>query len=416
MSRTLDVFLSNKLVGHLIQKKSGQIVFQYARQWLDDMDSFAISTSLPLGSAPFKQKESRGFIAGILPEEYNRRLIARNLGISAQNDFAMLEKIGGECAGDLTFLPKGMLPLEINFKYQPLDESDLVDILRRLPTRPLLAGQSKVRISLAGAQEKIALRVDQNGHYSLPLNGAPSTHILKPAIDRYPNIVSNESFSLLLARSIGIPAVDAAVKNIQHRQFLLVKRYDRKIVSGKEIPVRLHQEDFCQALGIPPERKYQSERGPGLVDCVKLLRAVSSFPAIDIQIFLKLVVFNLIIGNCDAHGKNFSLLFTEQGGSISTRLAPAYDVLSTDYYDDLTKVMAMKVGKSNQFENLRTRDFERFAIASEISVAAFKNLIVELAGNVRDTLSATIGKFPDIQALGSRIDKRAARLIEMLKE
>ena len=415
MSRTLDIYLSNKLVGHLIQKKSGQIVFQYARQWLDDIGSFAISTSLPLGSAPFNQKECRGFVSGILPEEYNRRLIARNLGISAQNDFAMLEKIGGECAGALTFLPKGMLPSETNFKYQPLDESNLVDILRRLPTRPLLAGESGVRISLAGAQDKIALHVDQNEHYSLPLNGAPSTHILKPAIDRFPNIVSNEAFSLSLAGSIGIPTVEAAVKHVQNLQFILVKRYDRNIASGKEFPMRLHQEDFCQALGIPPERKYQSERGPGLTDCVKLLRAVSSMPAVDIQIFLKLVIFNLVIGNCDAHGKNFSLLFTEQSGSISTRLAPAYDVLSTDYYDELTKVMAMKVGKSNQFDHLRINDFERFAIASEISVAGFKNLIVEVAGNVRDTLSAAIGEFPDIQALGSRIDKRAARLIELSK-
>ena len=137
--------------------------------------------------------------------------------------------------------------------------------------------------------------------------------------------------------------------------------------------------------------------------------------AVDIQIFLKLVIFNLIIGNCDAHGKNFSLLFTERSGSISTRLAPAYDVLSTDYYDELTKVMAMKVGKSNQFDHLRSKDFERFAIASEISVTGFKNLVVELAGTARDTLSATIGEFPDIQASGTRIDKRAARLIEMSK-
>ncbi len=415
MSRTLDIYLSNKLVGRLMQKKSGQITFKYAERWLDDINSFAISISLPLGNVPFNQKECRSFFAGILPEEYNRRLIARILGISAQNDFAMLEKIGGECAGALTILPKGMLPSETSFKYQPLDESDLVDILRRLPTRPLLAGQSGVRISLAGAQDKIALRVDQNGHYSLPLHGAPSTHILKPSIDRYPNIVSNESFSLSLARAIGIPTVDTTVRRIQHLEFILVKRYDRKTVSGKEFPVRLHQEDFCQALGIPPERKYQSEGGPGLVDCVKLLRAVSSLPAIDIQNFLKLVIFNLIIGNCDAHGKNSSLLFTEQGGSISTRLAPAYDVLSTDYYDELTKVMAMKVGKSNQFDHLRRRDFERFAIASEIGVAGFKYLNVEVAENVRDTLSAIIGEFPDIQALGSRIDTRAARLIKMLK-
>ena len=415
MSRILDVFLSNKLVGHLIQKKSGRVNFEYSEQWMEDKGSFAISTSLPLTGELFKQKKCRGFFEGLLPEEYNRRLISRILGISAQNDFAMLEKIGGECAGALTFLPKGILPSETDYEYQPLDESGLIDILKRLPTRPLLAGESGIRISLAGAQEKIALHVDQYGNYSLPIGGAPSTHILKPATNRYPNIVSNEAFSLSLARSIGIPAVDAAAKRIAELEFILVNRYDRQIESGKELPVRLHQEDFCQAMGIPSERKYQSEGGPRLVDCVNLLRAVSSLPAVDIQNFLKLVIFNLIIGNNDAHGKNFSFLFSEQGESISIRLAPAYDVLSTDFYDELTKVMAMKVGKVNQFDHLRVKEFERLAIASEISVAGFRNQIAEIAGNVRDALSVAIGEFPVIHELGSRIDKRAARLTAMVK-
>ncbi len=415
MSHTLDVFLSNKLVGHLIQKKSRQVSFEYSEQWLDDKSSFAISTSLPLKGEPFKQNKCRGFFGGLLPEEYNRRLIARNLGISAQNDFAMLEKIGGECAGALTFLPKGTLPSETDYVYQPLEESDLVDISKRLLTRPLLAGDSGIRITLAGAQEKIALHVDQNGHYSLPLNGAPSTHVLKPATNRYPNMVSNEAFSLSLAGSIGIPVVDAAANRIDELEFILVKRYDRRTESGKEFPVRLHQEDFCQAMGIPSERKYQSEGGPRLVDCVNLLRAVSNLPAVDIQNFLKLVIFNLIIGNNDAHGKNFSFLFTEQGESITARLVPAYDVLSTDFYDELTKVMAMKVGKANQFDHLRVKDFERLAIASEISVAGFRNQITEVAGNVRDALSVTIRDFPVIHELGSRIDKRAARLTEMVR-
>ena len=408
MSRILDVFLSNKLVGHLIQKKSGRVNFEYSEQWMEDKGSFAISTSLPLTGELFKQKKCRGFFEGLLPEEYNRRLISRILGISAQNDFAMLEKIGGECAGALTFLPKGILPSETDYEYQPLDESGLIDILKRLPTRPLLAGESGIRISLAGAQEKIALHVDQYGNYSLPIGGAPSTHILKPATNRYPNIVSNEAFSLSLASAIGIPAVDAAVKRIAELEFILVKRYDRQIEPGKEIPVRLHQEDFCQAMGIASERKYQSEGGPRLVDCVNLLRVVSSLPAVDIQNFLKLVIFNLIIGNNDAHGKNFSFLFTEQAESISTRLAPAYD--------ELTKVIAMKVGKVNQFDRLRVKDFERLAIATKISVAGFRNQITEVAGNVRDALPVTIREFPVIHELGSRIDKRAARLTRMVKE
>lgn len=415
MSRILDIFLSKRLVGHLRQNKSGQVTFVYAEQWLDDKDSFAISVSLPLRNKPFKQKQCRGFFAGILPEEYNRRLIARNLGISAQNDFAMLEKIGGECAGALTFMPKGTSPSETEYEYQPLNDSDLVDLLRRLPTRPLLAGESGIRISLAGAQEKIALHVDRIGRYALPLGGAPSTHILKPANNQFPDIVSNEAFSLSLARTIGIPAVHATVERIENFEFILVKRYDRQIKTGEKIPVRMHQEDFCQALGIPPERKYQSEGGPSLVDCVKLLRMVSSFPAIDIQNFLKLIIFNLIIGNNDAHGKNFSIVFAENGESISTRFAPAYDVLSTEYYEDLTKVMAMKIGKANQFIRLYAKDLEKFAIASEIGVAEFRNQIVEVAENIRDAISPTIQDYPVIRNLGSQIDKKAARLTRLVK-
>ncbi|MDE0308427.1 MAG: type II toxin-antitoxin system HipA family toxin [Acidiferrobacterales bacterium] len=415
MSRILDVFFSNKLVGYLTQKKSGQVTFEYSAQWLNDEHNFAISTSLPLGNEQFKQKQCRGFFAGILPEEYNRRLIARNLGISAQNDFAMLEKIGGECAGALTFLPNGTLPSEQDYEYQPLGDADLIGILKRLSTRPLLAGESKVRISLAGAQQKVAIHVDRNGRYSLPLGGAASTHILKPAIAQYPNIVSNETFCLSLARSIGIPAVNATVKSIEHFEFILVERYDRIFEVAEHFPTRLHQEDFCQALGIPSERKYQSEGGPGIVDCVEMLKTVSSLPAIDIQNFLNLVVFNLIIGNNDAHGKNFSLLFREQGGSMSTRLAPAYDVLSTDYYDELTKVMAMKIGKANQFDRLRARNFERLSKKSGISVAGFRNRICELAENIRDILSATIREFPVIHDLSARIDCRASRLIQAVK-
>jgi len=182
MARTLDVYLEQQLVGHLVQDHGGQMIFRYAPAWLESSGKFPISRSLPLQEEDFKQKACRGFYGGLLPEQANRTVIARILQISDRNDFAMLERIGGECAGALTFVPEGQAPPQSDSDYRPLSDSELTEILETLPRRPLLAGKKGVRLSLAGAQDKLAVRVDAEGSIYLPLNYAPSTHILKPAI------------------------------------------------------------------------------------------------------------------------------------------------------------------------------------------------------------------------------------------
>src|SRR6266403_1346603 len=141
MARTLDVYLHNELVGHLIQDDGGQMVFDYAERWLQKPGATPLSQSLPLRKERFKRNECRGFFAGILPEESKREIIARNLGISARNDYAMLERIGGECAGAVTFLPAGEPLPERNYSYRTLTDAELADIFRELPKRPLLAGE-----------------------------------------------------------------------------------------------------------------------------------------------------------------------------------------------------------------------------------------------------------------------------------
>jgi serine/threonine-protein kinase HipA len=142
----------------------------------------ALSQSLPLRKEPFWRKECRGFFGGILPEESKREIIAKNLGISAPNDYAMLERIGGECAGAVTFIPEGQTLPARNDTYRKLSNEELARILGELPKRPLLAGEEGIRLSLAGAQDKIAVRIE-GGEICLPLGGAPSTHILKPAVE-----------------------------------------------------------------------------------------------------------------------------------------------------------------------------------------------------------------------------------------
>src|SRR5580704_855272 len=188
MARTLDVYLQNDLVGHLVQDDGGDMSFQYVESWLDRSSATPLSQSLPLRKERFRRKECRGFFAGILPEESKREIIARNLGISPRNDYAMLEQIGGECAGAVTFIPAGQELPKRDYHYRKLDAKELARILRELPKRPLLAGEKGIRLSLAGAQDKVAVRIEGE-EVSLPLGGAPSTHILKPAVERFAGVV-----------------------------------------------------------------------------------------------------------------------------------------------------------------------------------------------------------------------------------
>jgi len=270
MAKTLDVYLHKDFAGHLIQDEGGQMVFDYAESWLEKPGACPLSQSLPLRKERFTGKECRGFFAGILPEESKREIIACNLGISARNDYAMLERIGGECAGAVTFVPTGELLPGRNYGYRKLSTEELIAILKELPRRPLLAGEKGVRLSLAGAQDKIAARIEGD-NVSLPLGGAPSTHILKPAIERFEGVVFNEALSMKLAATIGLSAAPVEFRTVGDTTFLLVERYDRvhQQASGGESTVeRVHQEDFCQALGIVPETKYQKEGGPSILhDC-----------------------------------------------------------------------------------------------------------------------------------------------------
>lgn len=183
MARTLDIYLEHALIGHLIQDDGGQIVFDYAPSWREKSAAFPISCSLPLRSERFTQRECKGFFGGILPEEGNRKLVARILAISENNDFALLERIGGECAGALTFVPQGNTPPTPDGNYRELTDEGLADILRTLPKRPLLAGEKGVRLSLAGEQDKIAVRVDADGSRRLaPLYDVVCT-VFYPEID-----------------------------------------------------------------------------------------------------------------------------------------------------------------------------------------------------------------------------------------
>ena len=222
-----------------------------------------MSISLPLQKRQFRGKECKGYFGGILPEESRRRQIAKNLGISARNDHSMLEHIGGECAGAVTFIPGGQPLPDTNDQYRELSEVDLARILRELPRRPLMAGEAGVRLSLAGALDKIDTHIEED-RISLPLGGAPSTHFLKPAIERFEGVVFNEAVCMKLASSVGIPTAEVEFRQVDDIDYLMVKRHDRLNHEESEGTrfKRLRQEDFCQTLGIPSEKNTKAKAVP----------------------------------------------------------------------------------------------------------------------------------------------------------
>jgi serine/threonine-protein kinase HipA len=418
MAKTLDVYLHDEFVGHLIQDDGGQTVFEYAQTWLDRSGATPLSVSLPLRKERFSRNECRGFFAGILPDESKREIIARNLGISARNDFAMLERIGGECAGAVTFIPAGQPLPARDYHYRTISQKQLADIFKELPKRPLLAGEEGVRLSLAGAQDKIAVRIEGD-EISLPLGGAPSTHILKPSIERFLGVVFNEAFTMQLAAAAGLPAAKVEVGIAEQIEYLSVERYDRTHIKSGNLTTldRLHQEDFCQALNIVPEMKYQKEGGPSLKQCFALVRDVSSAPVVDLARLLDFVTYNYLIGNNDAHGKNFSLLYHGAGtANQQIRLAPLYDAISTVYYPELSNEMAMKIGDEDRAERVAPRDFDKLAEQAGLAKPLVRRRVPDLAQTIVNTTGKVHLNHEVAQKVAALIRKRCETTLKRFAE
>jgi serine/threonine-protein kinase HipA len=359
MSDGLNVYLRGDKVGRLSLDAGRRFVFAYESDWLASATAVPLSLRLPLRAEPYTDEYARPFFANLLPESELRRVIARKLGLSEQNDFALLEAVGGECAGAVSLLPDDTQPTGEG-SYRVLSDDELNDLIDELPKRPMLAGEAGIRLSLAGAQNKLPVFFDGQ-QVSVPLGDAASSHILKPPIVQYSYTVENEYFCMCLAEGIGLSV--PSVSLLHKRQSLyVIERYDRKHTTQGGIE-RVHQEDFCQALGIAPDQKYEKEGGPSLQQCFALLRERSVLPVADVSALLDWVIFNYLIGNADAHGKNISLLLTQQG----PHLAPFYDLMSTAVYSELAEKLAMKIGGDDRPDWIIERRWQSFA--EEIGIA-----------------------------------------------
>jgi serine/threonine-protein kinase HipA len=284
----------------------------------------------------------------------------------------------------------------------------------------MLAGEQGIRLSLAGAQNKLPIHFDGQ-HISVPLGNAPSSHILKPPIVQYPHSVENEYFCMRLADRVGLSVPSVTLLH-KRKNLYLIERYDRDLKADRSIE-RIHQEDFCQALGILPDQKYEKEGGPGIKQCFMLLRDHSVFPVPDMRALLDWVVFNYLIGNADSHAKNISLLLMQDG----SRLAPFYDLMCTAVYPDLTDKLAMKIGGEDRPDWIIARRWQAFA--KDIGVAyklvrqrllTMKESIHESAQEFRDEFIAEHGPCTVIDTIlgviKQRYDKTTATLIAAEKE
>ena len=414
--KRLAVYLNSEKVGILEQDDSGLLIFRYDEVWLEKPDAMSLSRSLPLQPDAFKGKEARAFFAGILPDAGPREIVAAILGISERNDFAMLERIGGECAGAVSLYPEDDVPPQSKEpSYRELSETELKDILDELPRRPLMAGKEGVRLSLAGAQDKLPVFLRDN-QICLPLADTPSTHILKPEPDRFDGLAANETLCMSLAKVVGLSVPDVAYRIIGTKPCMLVKRYDR-LVDDNGIMRRLHQEDFCQAMGFPPERKYQQEGGPLVRDCIALLRDWSTIPVLDIRDFIDGLIFNILIGNADAHGKNYSILYAGDG----RRLAPFYDLVCTMAWDDLSKIPAMKIGGCKTMETVTSSNWKRMSEESRLGWPMVRDRIIELSQRVLDHLGPLQNCLDRLNPLlvkrtGEFISSRAKSMLKTVEE
>lgn len=354
MTSELFVFRDRDQVGQVKLDDKRRWLFVYNPQWVIRPDAFPISVRLPLQDAVIAPDHARAFFANLLPEGNVRSLIAKKKQVSVDNDFALLSAIGGDCAGALS-LQSSSKRIAKEENYREISIIELNQFINDMRRHPLLTIDGQARLSLAGAQEKLPVYCKLEKIF-IPENGAPSSHILKPAIPEFQDSVHNEVFCMQLARkmNVSVPMVD--ILHVMEHVVFITERYDRKRHHDGSVG-RLHQEDFCQALGMMAGQKYQNEGGPSFADCAQVIDHYSSVPALDKQRLIAWAIFNFLIGNCDAHAKNISILISAD----SIQLTPFYDLMSTVIYEGLSEKMAMKIGGHYERNIIVERHWKKFA-------------------------------------------------------
>ncbi len=417
----LDVYLHEDRAGVLERLDGAKLRFTYDPDWLGTA-STPLSLSLPLREEPYSDPDCRPFFAGLLPEGDFLKAIARSFGISAGNPFSVLREIGGECAGAVSLVEPGATPPFFSAP-EPrwLSDGELASLLEELPTHPLMADdddEEGIRLSLAGTRDKLGVLL-RDGRIGITRGRPPSTHIVKVPPPQLPGLVANEAYCMSLAREAGLGVATVEPLRAGDRQALLVERYDR-FREGSRVR-RLHQEDFCQATGRGPEAKYESEGGPGVAECGALVRAHVAAPGPALLRFLDALLFNVLIGNADAHSKNYSLLMEGPGAA---RLAPLYDLISTRAYGRrFGRKMGMKYGGEYRPDRIRGRHLDRLGDALGIAPRRVRIRAEDIAaravrsrGAARELLEDPWRQDPILDSIDETIEQFSAVLVSAAAE
>lgn len=420
----LNVYLNSRLVGRLQRQSSGAVDFRYDASWLEWEHAIPVSLSLPLREDRYIGEPVLAVLENLLPdhEEIRRRMAAR-LHAEGSDPYSLLATIGRDCVGALQFLPDEMAPGPAGVVHGvSVDDAAIGRLLGELGDAPLgLKPEEEFRISIAGAQEKTAL-LRWKGKWHRPEGTTPTTHILKPEIVRLPNgidlsqSVENEYLCTKLAEAFGLPTAAVEIADFGGTRALVIERFDRQWTKEGRL-LRLPQEDCCQALSVPPSRKYESDGGPGMARVLDLLKG-SDEPARDRRLFLKAQILFWLLGATDGHAKNFSI-FLRPGSRFV--LTPLYDVMSAQPALAAGQLrrnqmkLAMAVGKNRHtvMDRIAPRHFIQTGGGSGIGAKEIESLFEEVAeageGSIDQVLAALPGDFPASVA-GAIVDGLRNRL------
>lgn len=404
-NQPLQVLVNGRRTGLLTREASGAILFSYERDWLDWEHSFPVSLSLPLREESYSGTAVISFFENLLPDNNGiRRQVAARVKADGTDAYSLLSKIGGDCVGALQFLPWHADPGKPDvISGRPISDEGIARKIAALKTAPLgMDGEDAFRISIAGAQEKTAL-LHHDGQWMIPSGPTPTTHIIKPQIGQIPggidlsNSVENEYLCLRLCAAFGLPVANAMIEDFAGTKALSIERFDRfRTADGRLL--RLPQEDICQALSVPPERKYQADGGPDNQAVMTLLKGSDS-PQEDQRAYLKAQIVFWLIGATDGHAKNFSI-FLLTGGRF--RLTPLYDVLTAQPSVDAGQVeisrfkMAISAGNKNHYKiaNITPRHFLQTAGRCDFDPAIIARELETLLDTGHAVAQACISSLP----------------------
>ncbi|MFI4998497.1 MAG: type II toxin-antitoxin system HipA family toxin [Reyranellales bacterium] len=401
----LNVYLNGRQVGQLNRETSGAIDFRYAPAWLEWDNAIPVSLSLPLREDRYIGDPVIAVFDNLLPDNEDiRRRVAERSEADGTDAFSLLSAIGRDCVGALQFVPEGTAPDPVGtIKAEKMSDKEIVAQLADLTRNPLGIGPDKeFRISLAGAQEKTALLFWRNAWHR-PHGTTPTTHILKPQIGKLPNgidlsqSVENEHLCMRLVEALGLPVAQTEIKDFGGGNVLVVERFDRLWAKDKRL-FRIPQEDCCQALGVPPTRKYESERGPGIRAIMDLLKGSDTPESDQRRFFMTQIVFWLVAAT-DGHAKNFSLQLAPGGRFM---LAPLYDILSAQPALDAGEIqrkqmkLAMAVGKSRHYalDSVQPRHYLQSAALCGLPEKTVREIFEELIANDKRAIDTALTRLP----------------------